>query len=151
VRVVGVARAELLLHLAVVARALVLVRDLEADRRAERLAVEDARQDADRVRLLPLRRELALAGRAAVEVDLDLGRRDRKQRGAAVDHRAERAAVRLAPRRHAEEMAERVAHVATLAGDRRRCTPAQGQARPDSTMATSDCAPVIRSPSAVRI
>src|SRR5262249_38303994 len=54
VRVVGVARPVLLLHLPVVARPHVLVRDLECDRGPESQAVEDAAQDPDGVGLLAL-------------------------------------------------------------------------------------------------
>ena len=74
-RVVGVARAVLGLDLAVVLRTLVPVLDQKGDRRAGRLALEHAGQDAALVRFVPLRRQSRLTRPAAVEVRLQIGLR----------------------------------------------------------------------------
>ena len=76
----------------------------------ERPAVEDAAQDAHGVRFLALGDEVALPGRATIEVGLDVRLGEREQRRASVDDRAERAAVRLAEGGHPEQRAEGVAH-----------------------------------------
>ena len=68
VGVVGVARAEAVLDLVVVARARVGVLDQQADRRAGGDALEHAGEDAHRVAFLALADELRGAGAAAVDV-----------------------------------------------------------------------------------
>jgi hypothetical protein len=105
VRRVGVGGAVRDRHLAVVARPLVLVAHEHRDGRAERDAVEHARQDLARVLLLARRRDDALPGAAAVELRLDLLRRDRQPRRHAVDDAADALAVGLAERGHAERVA----------------------------------------------
>src|SRR5262249_50476273 len=110
VGVIGVTRAVLLLHLPVVARPHVLIRDEETDRRAERLTFEDAGEDPDGVGLLALGDDRALAGRSAVEIGLDVGFRERQPRRAPVDHGPHGPAVRFTPGRDAEESSPAIAH-----------------------------------------
>src|SRR5690606_37039873 len=69
---VGVARPELVLDRAVVARARIHVLDQKGDRRTRGLTLEGAGEDFDLVRLAPLRGELRLAGPAPVEPVLDV-------------------------------------------------------------------------------
>ena len=96
VRVVRVRRPVDVLHVIVRLRRRVLVAHPDRDRRTERLALEDARQDLGAIRLVARRCEMALSGATPVEVALDLFERDRETRRAAVHHHA--AAVRLARR-----------------------------------------------------
>ncbi|ABA48712.1 hypothetical protein BURPS1710b_1866 [Burkholderia pseudomallei 1710b] len=109
VGVIGMARAERLGDVAVVLAALVGVADQERDRRAGRHALEHAGQDLDLVGLLTLRDVARRAGLAAVELELDVGFRERHARRAAVDHAADRGAVRFAEGRDSEKRAEGVA------------------------------------------
>ena len=88
VGVVGVRRPVDVLHVLVGRRARVLVAHQQRDRRAERPALEDAREDLDAVGLLARRGEPALAGAAPVEVALDL--RDVERRAAAGSRRRRR-------------------------------------------------------------
>src|SRR5262249_47562650 len=130
--VVGVRRAELVLDLRVVARALVDVVDVQRDRRAGRHALEHARQDPDRVGLLALRHEARLAGPPLVEPDLDVGFAQGKARRRTVDHAADRRAVALAPAGETEEGAEAVPGHGQPSGAIRpwRCLKARGSAWP---------------------
>ena len=105
---VGMAGAELRGDRRIVARALVDVVDLHGDRRAGGQAVEHAGQDADLVRLLPLRGEARLARAAAIQPGLDVGLGERNARRAAIDHAADRRPVALAPGGDAEQVAEAV-------------------------------------------
>src|SRR3546814_10373778 len=68
--IVGVTGTIGLRDLAIILRALVDILDHQADRRAGRLALEDARQDAHLIGLLPLRRVARLAGTALVEKEI---------------------------------------------------------------------------------
>src|SRR5689334_14417981 len=102
------AGAEPVLDLAIVARALVGVLDLQGDGRAGGHALEDAGEDADLVGFPALRDEFRLAGPALVEPGLDIGFRERDARRAAIHDAADGRAVRLAPGGDAEEMAEAV-------------------------------------------
>ena len=70
---VGMARPVEILDLAIVLRALVLVADHQAHRRARGQALEHARQDLHLVRLAPLGGEFGGAGLAPVEPVLDVG------------------------------------------------------------------------------
>ena len=97
VGVVGVRRPVDVLHVLVGRRARVLVAHEQRDRRAERAALEHARQDLDAVRLLARRGEAALTGPAPVEVALDLG--DVERAGAAGSRRRPRRRRRRATRR----------------------------------------------------
>src|SRR5205814_8743121 len=126
VRVVRVARTVFLLHLAVVAGPHVEVGHLEADRRAERLPFEDSREDLDGVRLLALGHERALARRAPVEIGLDVGFGEWQTGRAAVDHRADAGAVRLAPRRDTKQAAPGVAHATRIPRQVRKVYAAAG-------------------------
>ena len=85
------------------------VLDHEADRRAGRLAFEDAGQDFDLIAFLPLRREFRLAGTAAVEPGLDVGLIQIDARRTAIDHDADRGAMALTPSRETKKSAEAVA------------------------------------------
>src|SRR4051812_18979585 len=109
VGVVGVARAELVLDLAVVAAALVDIVDVQRDRRAGRDALEHAGQDFHGVRLLALRHEARLAGAALLHPDLDVGFAQGNARRRAVDHAADRRPVAFAPAGEPEEGAETAA------------------------------------------
>src|SRR3546814_7504747 len=80
----------------------------QADRRAGRLALEHARQDAHLIGLLPLRRVARLAGTALVEKGLDVGLRQRQPRWATVDDRAERRPVAFTPGRESKDASEAV-------------------------------------------
>src|SRR3546814_7504296 len=80
----------------------------QADRRAGRLALEDARQDAHLIGLLPLRRVARLAGTALVEKGLDVGLRQRQARWVTDDDRAERRPVAFTPGRESEDAADAV-------------------------------------------
>ncbi len=108
VREIGMARTELLGDVAVVARALVHIVDLQGDRRAGGQPFIGAGQDAHGIRLGPLRGEARLAGAAAVEPGLDVGLRQTQSGRAAVDHAADGGAVALAPGRDPEQMTEAV-------------------------------------------
>src|SRR5690606_13631953 len=103
---VGMARTVDVLDLGIVLRALVLVADHEADRRAGRPPLEDAGEDLDAIGLAALGRELRLARPAPVEPDLDLLGRQRQERGHAIHHDADRRAVALAPGGEAEQGSE---------------------------------------------
>ena len=105
---VGMAGAEGLGDLAIVARALVGVLDHQLDGGAGRPTLENAGQDADGIRLLPLRGHLRLAGAAAVEEGLDRGFVQGHAGGAAVHGGAERGAVAFAPGGDGEDAAEAV-------------------------------------------
>jgi len=106
------ARAVLVLDRRIIFRALVDVVDHQHDRgaggdlSAACFAHEHAGHDLDRVRLLPLRGEARLAGPAAVEMVLDLGRSERNPRRSAVDHAADRRPMALAEGRDPEKVAE---------------------------------------------
>ncbi len=76
----------------------VLVAHQDRDRRAERVALEDAREDLGAIGFVARRRQAALARATPIEVALDLRERDREPRRAAVDDDADAAAVRLAER-----------------------------------------------------
>ena len=107
VGVVGVARAEGVEDVPVVLAALVGVADQQRDRGAGGDAFVDAGQDLDRVRLVALRHVARGAGPAPVELDCWMSASHRAQAGrAAVDHAADRRAVRFAEIGHAKEFAE---------------------------------------------
>jgi hypothetical protein len=110
VGVIGVARAVGLRDFLVVLAARVLVADHHRDRRAERLAVEHARQDLDLIGLLALADQPALARPASIELGLDLRHVEREARRAAIDHDAERRTMRFAERRDPEQVTEARAH-----------------------------------------
>src|SRR5262245_27820293 len=107
--VVGVGRAELVLDLRIVARALIDVVDVQRDRCARGEALEHAGEYPDRIGFLALGDEARLAGPALVEPDLDVGFAQGKARRRAVDHAADRRAVAFAPAGEAEEGAEATA------------------------------------------
>jgi hypothetical protein len=102
VREVGVRRPELRAHLLVVAAALILVAHHHGDGRAEGDAVVNAREDLDGVGLAPLRRDVALARPAAIELALNLLDGDGQPRRAAVDDDAHGGSVGLAEGRDAK-------------------------------------------------
>ena len=90
------AGAEAVLDLAVVLAALVLVLDQQGDRGAGGQPLEGAGENADLVRLLPLRDEAGGAGAAAIEEGLDIGFGQRQPRRAAIDDAADGGAMGLA-------------------------------------------------------
>ena len=107
------ARAIGVLDLAIVLGALVHILDEETDGGsggdlAALVVRHDAGEDFHLVRLLPLGGEARLAGAATVEVDLEIRRLQRNQRGAAVHDAANGRAVALAPGGDAEQMTESV-------------------------------------------
>jgi hypothetical protein len=110
--VVGVRRTIDALQLLVGLGARVLVADEDQDRRAEGPPLEHARQDLGAIRLLPRRREPALAGASPVQLPLDRVDLEREERGTAVDHDADGSAVRLSPRLDPEELPEARSHCA---------------------------------------
>ena len=102
--------------LRIVFRPLIGVLDHQADRRARRLAFEDARQDPDRIGFLTLGRELVLPGFARIEEGLDVAFSQREAGGAPVDHRSDGGAVAFAPGGEAQHASEGVpAHAVVLA------------------------------------
>jgi len=129
--VVRVARSESLRDVAIVLAALVGVADQQRDRRAGRHAFEHAGQDLDLVGLLPLRDVPRRARLAAVELGLDVRLGEPHARRAAVDHAADRGAVRLAEGRDSEKRAEGIAgHGGTA---QRKCANPNAACRPTGT------------------
>ena len=99
--------------LAIVLGALVHILDEEPDGGpggdlAALVVGHDAGQDLHLVRLLPLGGEAGLAGAAPVQIDLEIRRLQRNQRGAANHDAADGRAVALAPGGDAEQMTESV-------------------------------------------
>ena len=82
-----------LAHTAIVARALVLVVDLETDRRAEGDAVFGAGEDQHLVRLIPGGGQVTLAGAPATQLRLNIVFGQLQAGGAAINDRADRLAV----------------------------------------------------------
>jgi len=105
-----VRRAELVLHLRVGRGALVAVGHVDADRGASGLAFVNTRDDGRGVTLFARSGDVALAGAAAIQLELNLFERDRQARRAAVDHDADAAAVALAPGRNTKKCAEGISH-----------------------------------------
>ena len=95
--------------IAVVFAALVGIADQQRNRRAGGDAFEHAREDLDLVFFLTLRDVARRARLAAVEFELDIGFDQRHARRAAVDHAADRGAVRLAEGRDGEKRTKRIA------------------------------------------
>ncbi len=98
-------------NLGVILRALVHIVDQQADRGARGAldAVglrEDAGDDADLIRLLPLGGELRLPRTAAIEIVLDLFDRQRDQGRAAIHHAADGRPMALAESGETEEVPE---------------------------------------------
>ena len=108
---IGVARAETRGDLRIILRALIHIVDQQADRGArgalDAIGLgEHAREDADLIRLLPLRGELRLPRAAAIEIALDLLRRQRDQWRAAIHHAANGRPVAFAEGGETEEVPE---------------------------------------------
>ena len=110
VGVVGVAGAVGLLHLRVGGGALVRVAHEDADRHAERLAIEHAGLDFGHVVFFARRGDLALAGAAAVQLMLDVLDAERDFGRAAVHDDADAGAVGFTPGADAEKCAEVARH-----------------------------------------
>jgi len=114
VGVVGVAGAVEVADVRVILRALIDILDHERDRRAgrdlfpARVVDHDAREDLHLVGFAALGGEARLAGPAAIEIALDVGRRQRQPRRSAVDHAADRCTMALAEGGHPKQMAEAV-------------------------------------------
>src|SRR6202012_3816160 len=81
VGVIGMARTEAVLDLLVIARALILVLDQEADRRTGGPALEHAREDAHRIALAPLGRVLRGPRTATVDILLQVRLGEHETRG----------------------------------------------------------------------
>src|SRR5690606_22632024 len=109
VGVVRVSWTEAVLDLFVVARALILVLDQQADRRPGGASIEDARQDAHLIRLTALTRVARRARAAPLDIRLDIRLRQRHPRRAAIDDATERRPMAFAEGRDGEEFAESVA------------------------------------------
>jgi hypothetical protein len=130
--VVGVARAELVLDVAVVLGPGIDVVDFQRDGRAGGhllaacLIDKYAGEDAHLVRLLTLRRVARLAGLALVEIGLDVGNLDLNTRRAAIDHAANCRPVAFAPGGDAEQMAETVVRHGFLLSARPGCVQGAG-------------------------
>src|SRR5262249_2964880 len=127
IRIVGVRWPEGILERFVRARPCIGVAHQNGDRGAERLTVEHAGKQLGAIGLVTRRRDLALPGAPPIEIALDLLERDRQTRRTAVDHHADAAAMRLAERGDAKEMAERGRHTAVkvsevLQADKGRAT-----------------------------
>src|SRR6476646_407168 len=108
IRIVGVARPERIGDIRVVLAARVLVADQQRDRRAGGGPLEHAGEDLDGIGFATLRDMPRRTRLAPIELALDVGLRQRKAGGAAVDDAADRGPVRFAERSDAEEFAERV-------------------------------------------
>ena len=107
---IGMGGPEHGLHLGVGRGAGILVVDGDQDRGAKGLAVEDAREDAACVLLLPRGDDVALAGATTVELDLDLLGGDGEARRAAVDDAADSSSMGFPPSGDAEQGAEDAGH-----------------------------------------
>jgi hypothetical protein len=108
--VVGVGGPEHVLHVLVGLGTRVLVADHHRDRRADRLPLEQPRDDLGLVGLLARRGEPALPRTPAIQVPLDLGHVDREPRRAAVHHHPHGPAVGLAEGGDAKQRAEGAGH-----------------------------------------
>src|SRR5262249_28718111 len=109
ISVVRVAGPEAILDFVVVARALVMVLDEQADRGAGSAALEDAGEDAHLVALPALAGEVRGPGAAAIDVGLQVRFAQRQAGGPAVDNTAERRPVALAESSDREKSADRIA------------------------------------------
>src|SRR6185503_16378602 len=109
IRVVGVAGAEAVLDLRVVAAFLIDVLDEQADRRSRRATLEDAGEDLHLIRLLPLRNIARAAGPASTEILLDVGFGQRETGRTAVDDAAHRGPMAFAERRDREQSSVSIA------------------------------------------
>ena len=116
--VVGVARAEAILELLVVARARIGVLDQQADRRAGGAPFEHAREDAHRIALATLADEVRSAGAAPIDIALQIRLAERQPRRTAVDDAAERRAVAFAKAGDREQPADGIARHPTSAAGR---------------------------------
>ncbi len=98
----------------VILRALVDILDHQRDRRSRRhlfpagVVDHDAGEDLHLVGLAALGGKARLAGTAAIEIALDVGRRQRQPRRTAVDHAADRGTMAFAEGGHPKQMAEAV-------------------------------------------
>ena len=108
--VVGVRGAVGAAHLLVVLRLGVGVAHQHRDRRAQRAALEHPGQDLRPVRLAALGGQRALPRAPAVQLGLQIRLGQLQQGRAAVDHRADGRAVRLAEGGDPEQVPEGVAH-----------------------------------------
>ena len=107
---VSVRRPEFFCDFGIILRSRIFIANENADRRAERLAIEDAGKNLATIFLLPLRGDFALIGPASIELALNVDLRDLDLWWATIDHNADAAAVRLTERRDAKKSTEAVAH-----------------------------------------
>ena len=98
------------MHLRVIFRTRVFVPHQDGDRRAERVAFENAGKNLAAIGFLALRDDLALARATPVEFALDVCFAQLNARRTTIDHDADAAAVGFAPGRNAKELSEAVAH-----------------------------------------
>ena len=110
VGVVGVGRAEFILHLGIRPRPLVAVGHCHGDRSAGGASFEHAGNDGDSVGLLAGSHDIALAGAAPVEFVLDVGLGQGKAGRTSVHDDAYAAAVAFAPSADSEQLAETIGH-----------------------------------------
>ena len=109
VGIVRMAGAKAILDFLVVARALIFVRDQQADRRARGPALEYAGQDAHRIGLAALAGELRGARAAPLDIGLQVRLAQLQARRAAIHDAAERRAMALPEARHREKPTEGIA------------------------------------------
>ena len=102
------ARTEAVHDLRIVLGTLIRVVDDQADGRTRGPALEHPRQDLHLVRLAPLRGMPRLSWLAAIQVVLQIGRREFQARRAAVDNAAERRPMALAKGGDGEQLADGV-------------------------------------------
>jgi hypothetical protein len=98
------------LHFSIRFRTRVLVHHRDANRRAQRLPLEDAGEDTALIRFVARRHDLALAGSAPVEIALDIGLAHRQARRATVNDHTDTASMGFTPGGDAEGMAEVAGH-----------------------------------------
>ena len=107
--VIGMTGAEGLGDIAVILAALVLIADQQADRRASGLALEDAGENLDGIRLTTLRHMTRRSRLAAIKFCLDIGLAQSQARRTTIDDAANRRAMRFAKGCHSQQGAEGIA------------------------------------------
>src|SRR4051812_798461 len=109
---IGVGRPVGFFHLGVSLRASVFVRHQDGDRSTEGAPFENAGENLAAIGFGAWRRDRALTGPAAIELQLDIFLAQLNPRWATIDDHAHAATVGLAPGGDAKELSEAAAHVA---------------------------------------